>query len=158
MAAKTPSCVITDVTGEFDAAAFDKPLGDMLVKCESNAGLFLQTVFGFLQRRSNFFKEGQPKQRVLEAYRAVCGEEPATGGMKTGFFGAPASKPTTGAAKQVLKLDKLDQRRPQMPSLTRSFDAVLQAKPPAEPSTSGSSTRAPDVSAAAAPGCNAAWS
>lgn len=90
-----PSCTIEDVTDAFDPTSFDKQLGDLLVKCDSNASLYLTTVLDFLKRKSNFFKEGNAKARVLEALRQVTGEpEPPSGGLKGGFFGSkPAAKP-----------------------------------------------------------------
>ena len=68
------SCVIEDVTDKLDPTAFDKELGSMLVKHDSNVTDFLVTVLGFLHRKSNFFKEGDPKKRVLEAFKQVCVE------------------------------------------------------------------------------------
>lgn len=66
-----PSCVIEEVTDAFDPTEFDKHLGDMLIKHEGNAEAFLGTVFNFLKRKTNFFKEGDPKKRVLDAYKQV---------------------------------------------------------------------------------------
>lgn len=94
------SCVIEDVTDEFDPTSFDKQLGALLIECKSDASLYLTTVLDFLKRKSNFFKQGNAKQRVLEAYRQVSGEQPAvsTGGMKGGFLASKPSKTSAAAA------------------------------------------------------------
>lgn len=65
------SCVIEEVTDAFDPTEFDKHLGDLLIKHEGKTEAFLGTVFNFLKRKTNFFKEGDPKKRVLDAYKQV---------------------------------------------------------------------------------------
>lgn len=77
----TPSCVIEELPN-FDPTAFDKVLGDLLIKHEANPQQMICTVLGFLKRKTNFFKELDPKKRVLEAYREVGGG----GGMLSGGF------------------------------------------------------------------------
>lgn len=67
------SCVIEEVTDAFDPTEFDKHLGDLLIKHEGKTEAFLGTVFNFLKRKTNFFKEGDPKKRVLDAYKQVPG-------------------------------------------------------------------------------------
>lgn len=62
------------------------------------------TTLDFLKRKSNFFKAGDAKRRMLEAYKEVAGEAE---GMRAGFFGsgtarsavkqAPTSAATTAA-------------------------------------------------------------
>ncbi len=69
--AKQPSCVIEDVTDEFDPSAYDAQLGKLLSDCEGDAGKYLEVVFGYLARSSNFFKEGNAQKRVLEALKQV---------------------------------------------------------------------------------------
>mmetsp|Transcript_10488 Transcript_10488/g.22511 ORF Transcript_10488/g.22511 Transcript_10488/m.22511 type:complete len:90 (+) Transcript_10488:83-352(+) len=49
------SCVIEELPS-FDPKDFDKTFGDILLKHEGNAQEFLTTVFGFLKRKSDFFK------------------------------------------------------------------------------------------------------
>ena len=83
------SCVIEDVTGVFDPKDFDNALGDLLINYDGDAQQYLIAVLDFLKRKTNFFKQGDAKRRVLEAYRQVSGEKD---GMKGGFFAA--SKPT----------------------------------------------------------------
>lgn len=128
-----PSCVIEEVTDAFDPTEFDKALGDMLIKHQGDAGQFIGTMFSFLKRKTNFFKEGDPKKRVLDAYKQVhtlkrihlrypsrdihtgtlllllrvlqvTGE--AIDGFKTGFLGgkAPAApKPQPAASKDEVR-------------------------------------------------------
>ncbi|MEW5300315.1 MAG: hypothetical protein WDW36_003253 [Sanguina aurantia] len=88
-----PSCVIEELPN-FDPTAFDKVLGDLLIKHEANPQQMICTVLGFLKRKTNFFKELDPKKRVLEAYREVTGEAEAN--LKTGFF--PKSQPAVAKA------------------------------------------------------------
>lgn len=74
--ATAPQCVIEDVTDQFDPQGFDRELGTILVKAEGSSHVFLTTVLGFLKRKSNFFKEPEPKRRLLEALKEVglrCG-------------------------------------------------------------------------------------
>lgn len=91
------ACTIEDVTDEFDPTVFDKPLGDLLIEHKGDSQKFMVSVFDFLKRKSNFFKQGDAKRRVLEAYREVSGE---SDGMKAGFFGSKSAKP---AAKPAAK-------------------------------------------------------
>lgn len=90
------SCVIEEVP--FDPTDFDKALGDLLLGHEGNTQQFLGSVFSFLKRKTNFFKEGEPKRRVLEAVRQVAGDAAGADGFKAGFLGG--SRPAA-AAKQV---------------------------------------------------------
>lgn len=62
-------CVIEEV---FDHSAFDKALGDILSKHEGETSKFLFTVFDYLRRKTNFYKEGDSQKRILEAYKQVC--------------------------------------------------------------------------------------
>lgn len=62
-------CTIEEVT--FDPADWDKPLGDLLIQVEGDTQRFLSTVFGFLKRRTNFFKGEDPQKRVLDALHEV---------------------------------------------------------------------------------------
>lgn len=61
----------------WEDSSFDRALGELLAKYEGEANKFIQATLGFLKRKSNFFKEGDPKQRVLEAYRVVSGPRQA---------------------------------------------------------------------------------
>ncbi len=73
--AKQPSCVIEDVTdSEVDHTAYDTQLGKLLSDCEGDAGKYLEVVFGYLARTTNFFKEGNAQKRVLEALKQVSRE------------------------------------------------------------------------------------
>ena len=83
-------CVIEDVTDDWDPEAWDKPLGDMLIKCHANPQKFLETVLGFLKRKSNFFKEPEPKKRVLDAFKEV-GPRPALGFRRCPQITCPAA-------------------------------------------------------------------
>jgi len=89
------SCVIEDVTGVFDPKDFDNALGDLLIGYDGDAQQYLIAVLDFLKRKTNFFKQGDAKRRVLEAYRQVSGEKD---GMKGGFFAtSKPSAPKTAA-------------------------------------------------------------
>lgn len=104
------SCTIEEVP--FDPTDYDKALADLLLGHEGNTAAFLTSVFSFLKRKTNFFKEGQeeaPRKRVLDALRAVGGDAAVAGGdgrrLKAGFLGgasvSSAAKLATSAAKQV---------------------------------------------------------
>jgi len=91
------SCVVEELP--FDPTDFDKALGDLLIGHEGSTQQFLASVFSFLKRKTNFFKEPEPKRRVLEALRQVAGDVTGADGFKGGFFGAskPAAKQHTPA-------------------------------------------------------------
>lgn len=89
------SCVIEEIP--FDPTDFDKALGDLLIGHEGYTQEFLVSIFSFLKRKTNFFKEPEPKRRVLDALRTAAGEAAGADGFKAGFFGAPKAS----AAKQV---------------------------------------------------------
>lgn len=90
------SCVVEELP--FDPTDFDKALGDLLIGHEGHTQEFLSSIFSFLKRKTNFFKEPEPKKRVLDALRRVAPEAAGADGFKGGFFGA-SSKGT--AARQV---------------------------------------------------------
>lgn len=93
--ASTMSCVVEELP--FDPTDFDKYLGDLLIGHEGHPQQFLESIFSFLKRKTNFFKEPEPKRRVLEALRTVAPEAVRADGFKGGFFGA-APKPSAAAA------------------------------------------------------------
>lgn len=93
--AGTMSCVVEELP--FDPTDLDKALGDLLIGHEGSTQQFLTSVFSFLKRKTNFFKEPEPKRRVLEAFRQVAGEAAAADGFRGGFFGAAPR----AAARQV---------------------------------------------------------
>lgn len=91
------ACTIEDITDNFDPLDYDKALGDLLIGHEGNVQQYLVTVFDFVKRKTNVFKEPDAKRRILDAYKQVTGE---TDGFKAGFFGSakpaapkPADKP-----------------------------------------------------------------
>lgn len=86
----TPHCTIEEIEDEFDPTAFDKALGDVLVKCEGDTKKFLSCIFGFLKRKTNFMKGPDPSKRVLEAFKEIAGDPV----LKSGFLGKPTSKAT----------------------------------------------------------------
>lgn len=88
------SCVVEEIP--FDPTDFDKALGDLLIGHEGHAQQFLVSIFSFLKRKTNFFKEADAKRRILEAMRQVAPEAAGADGFKGGFFGAPKA----AAAKQ----------------------------------------------------------
>jgi hypothetical protein len=95
------SCVIEDVTGQHSPSDFYNDLGDILIKHEGNTDKFLSTVFDFLKNKSNFFKQADPRKKVLDALRQVAGDDAK---MKGGFFGAkpvPSPKPSAPEEKPV---------------------------------------------------------
>lgn len=89
------SCVVEELP--FDPTDYDKYLGDLLIGHEGHSQQFLVSIFSFLKRKTNFFKEQEPKKKVLEALRAVAPEAVGADGFKGGFFGAPKA----AAAKQA---------------------------------------------------------
>jgi hypothetical protein len=107
------SCVIEEIP--FDPTDFDKALGDLLIGHEGHTQEFLVSIFGFLKRKTNFFKEPEPKRKVLEALRTVGGGAAVSDGFKGGFFGA--AKPA--AAKQA-------QVRAMLQLLDVLFDGLLR--------------------------------
>ena len=67
-------CVIEEVVDTPDLAAYDKQLGDLLVKgCDGDTKLFLTAVFGFLKRKTNFSAKGSedPSKRIIESWKQV---------------------------------------------------------------------------------------
>lgn len=98
------SCVIEDVTDQFDPTQFDKALGDMLIAHEGNCQKLLVNVFDFLKRKTNFSKEGDYRKRVLAALTEVMGEvvkPETTGGFKAGFLSGGKPSQPKPAAKEV---------------------------------------------------------
>jgi hypothetical protein len=89
------ACVIEDVTDVFDPKDFDKALGDLLIGYDGDAQQYIVAMLDFLKRKTNFFKQGDAKRRVLDAYRQVSGEKD---GMKGGFFAASKSTAPKAAA------------------------------------------------------------
>jgi hypothetical protein len=91
------SCQVEDITEQLETAEVDKALGDILIHHKGDTKLYLITVLDFLKRKSNFFKLGDAKKRVQDAYKEVSGEGE---GIKTGFFssGSSSSKPAAAAA------------------------------------------------------------
>lgn len=89
-------CTIEDITDLPDTADFQRALGDMLVKHDGDTQKFLGTVFTFLGEKTNFFKTGDAKRKVLDAYRAASGD---AGGLKAGFFGGGGASGAAAAAK-----------------------------------------------------------
>jgi hypothetical protein len=94
------SCVIEEIP--FDPTDFDKALGDLLIGHEGHTQEFLVSIFSFLKRKTNFFKEPEPKRKVLEALRNVGGAAAVADGFKGGFFGA--AKPSAAKQAQVRAL------------------------------------------------------
>lgn len=91
------SCVIKEISdNDYDPDLLERQLGLALIKeHDGDPQKLLVTVLDFLKRKSNFFKHGDPKKRLLDAYCTVAGEaEPA--GVKAGFFGRAGV--TTSAA------------------------------------------------------------
>ncbi|GIL61051.1 hypothetical protein Vafri_15464 [Volvox africanus] len=96
----SPHCVIEDITDIWDPEEGDKQLGDILIKHQGDAQMFLISVLDFLKRKSNFFKVDEPKRRLLEAYKEVAGETASAASMKGGFLSGskPAESKETVAA------------------------------------------------------------
>ena len=67
------SCVIEEIHDEPDLTAYDKGLGDLLLKgCDGDTKKFIGAVFSFLKRKTNFSKsESDPSKRILEAWNQV---------------------------------------------------------------------------------------
>mmetsp|Transcript_18638 Transcript_18638/g.33853 ORF Transcript_18638/g.33853 Transcript_18638/m.33853 type:complete len:317 (-) Transcript_18638:455-1405(-) len=114
-----PQCVIEDITNEFDPTAYEKALGDLLVKHESDTSKFLQSVFSFLNAKTNFFKQVDPKKKILDALKEAV---PDHEGLKTGFLPksakietpVPVPKDETPATipspkPQVKEVEKVDE-------------------------------------------------
>jgi len=90
----TTQCVIEELPN-FDPSDFDKPLGELLLKCDGDAKQFLITIFGFLKRKSNFMKGEDPMKRVADAYKEVTGDS----AIKSGFLGTKPSAHTENTAQ-----------------------------------------------------------
>ena len=99
------SCSIEDITDtEINPTAHDGDLGRILLAHDGDAQHFLETVLGFLGRKTNFFKHEDPRKRVLDAYKQARGAAGGSSsgvkeGLKGGFF---------GASKQTAALRKAD--------------------------------------------------
>ena len=66
------SCVIEEIQDSPDLSIYDKGLGDLLAKgCDGDTKKFLGAVFGFMNRKTNFSKGGDPSKRILEAWKEV---------------------------------------------------------------------------------------
>jgi hypothetical protein len=94
------SCVIREVDDEaYDPDVLERQLGLALVReHEGDPQKLLASVLGFLKRRSNFFRHGDPQKRLLEAYRAVAGDaEPAAAAAASAGGAAGAAAPAPGA-------------------------------------------------------------
>lgn len=125
------SCVIEDVTDQFDTTEFDRALGDFLIKLDGNTHKLLVSTFDFMKRKTNFFKDGEPRKRILSAVNEVIGEPPKSsesGGFKAGFFGKSAA--TKPASKEVAS--KVAPTEPKAAE-TGSSEASASAPPAAAP-------------------------
>lgn len=135
------SCVVEELP--FDPTDYDKYLGDLLIGHDGHPQQFLVSIFSFLKRKTNFFKEPEPKKRVLEAVRSVAPEAVGADGFKGGFFGAPKA-----AAKQAPAVQAKAVPQPEAPAVTSAG---------AGPSgTSGTASAAGAAAAEAAAGPSAA--
>jgi hypothetical protein len=84
------SCVIRELPddNEYSLEALERQLGVALVKgCDGDPQKLLVTVLDFLRRKSNFFKHGDPRKRVQDAFNSVVAEA----GLQMGFTGEAAS-------------------------------------------------------------------
>ena len=74
--ASQPSCTIEEIPDNVpdscrNLAEFDKTLSKLLSKCGGDGSKFLAIVFGFLQRESSYFKEGDTQKAILDTLKQV---------------------------------------------------------------------------------------
>ncbi len=92
-----------------DAASqdFDTVLGDVLVAKDADPQAFLEEVFFFLKRRTNFFKEPGADKRALEAVHKIMRKAPAVhthSAVKAGFLNTASTK----AAKDEKPVESIE--------------------------------------------------
>jgi len=138
------SCVIREVDEtSFDPDLLERQLGLALIKqAEGDPQKLLVTVLDFLKRKSNFFKHGDPKKRLLDAFDSVYDAGSCSGAAAS----APAASPGAAAAAP-----------PPAAVATRPSDAGVSTATAAAPSTAPTEKQeAPTTKPAAAEAAAAA--
>ena len=96
------SCIIEEIIDEptVDTSLDDKALGDLLIKrCDGDTSRFLDRVFSFLDRKTNFFKDPNHAAKVNQALKSHAPE--ASKALKTGFLPPSTSTTATAPPKQI---------------------------------------------------------
>ena len=87
--------VIEEIDESFDPTRFDDELEKLLIEHQDNADELLRTVFGFMSRKTRFFKQADVAKKVARLADAVSPASAGGKGVKGGFFG----KATDGSSK-----------------------------------------------------------
>ncbi|GBF99556.1 hypothetical protein Rsub_12362 [Raphidocelis subcapitata] len=93
------SCVVRELPDDEGPEALERVLGRALVDShhEGDPQRLLVTVLDFLGRKTNFFKHGDPRKRVLEAYTKVA-QQAASGGAGAAAAGSGDAPAAAAAA------------------------------------------------------------
>jgi hypothetical protein len=138
------SCVIKEVDDNvFDPELLERQLGLALIKqAEGDPQKLLVTVLSFLKRKSNFFKHGDPKKRLLDAYSIVSGEGAAAGATGAASGARPAPPAAAAAAASGASAAAVVPP-PAAAAAADQPKATAAAAPPAAPAAAAASTSGP---------------
>ncbi len=79
--------VIEELDESSDPTRFDGDLEKLLIGHSDNAEDFVKTVFGFLDRKTRFFKQTDAARKIAKLADAVSPVSSSGKGVKGGFFG-----------------------------------------------------------------------
>jgi hypothetical protein len=149
------SCVIKELPN--DEVDLDKALGLALVDGthQGDPQKLLVTVLDFLQRKSNFFKHGDPKQRILDAYNKIAtqGDHAAAAAAAAAATATAAGAPTAAAPAAAPTAAPAAAAPAAQSAATPSAAPQQQpsAAQPQEAAAAAASPPSPDVEPSAAP-------
>lgn len=89
--------IIEEIDESSDPSRFDADLEKVLIAHGESADDFIQTVFGFVDRKTRFFKQGDASKKLAKLASAYATATPSGKGVKGGFF--PQSAKSNGASK-----------------------------------------------------------
>ena len=89
--------IIEEIDDSSDPTKYDADLEKVLIEHGDNAEEFLKSIFGFLDRKTRFFKQQDASKRLAKLSSSHISTTTSGKGVKGGFFGqAPKA---SGASK-----------------------------------------------------------
>lgn len=92
--------IIEEIDDSSDPSRFDAELEQVLIAHSDNAEDFLKTVFGFVDRKTRFFKQSDASKKLTKLTSALANPVPSGKGVKGGFFAQP-TKPSSASKVSV---------------------------------------------------------
>lgn len=93
--------IIEEIDDSSDPSRFDADLEKILIGNNDSAEEFLKTVFGFVDRKTRFFKQGDASKKLAKLSSAHTAAASSGKAVKGGFFGQPAKPSTASKARNV---------------------------------------------------------